>query len=63
MYIAPNWSNFNSVLSMTRSIFDKTPLPYVPETCSEFRLKRDIIRYNLKSYVTWNSIAGIFWTH
>ncbi len=60
LYVAPNWSNFNSVLSMTRSIFDKTPLPYVPETCSEFQLKRDIIRYNLKSYVNWNSIAGIF---
>ncbi len=60
VYIAPHWSNFNSVLSMTKSIFDKTPLPYVPETCSEFQLKRDIIRYNLKSYVSWNSIAGIF---
>lgn len=60
VYVAPNWSNFNSVLSMTRSIFDKTPLPYVAETCSEFQLKRDIIRYNLKSYVTWKSLAGIF---
>jgi len=60
VYVAPNWSNFNSVLSMTRSIFDKTPLPYVPETCSEFQLKRDIIRYNLRSYVNWGSIAGIF---
>lgn len=60
IYIAPNWSNFNSALSMTRSIFDKTPLPYVPETCSEFQLKRDITRYNLISYVNWNSIAGIF---
>ncbi len=60
VHIAPNWSNFNSVLSMTKSIFDRTPLPYVPETCSEFQLKRDIIRYNLMSYVSWNSIAGIF---
>lgn len=60
IHIEPNWSNFNSVLSMTKSIFDKTPLTYVPETCSEFQLKRDIIRYNLKSYVSWNSIAGIF---
>lgn len=60
VYIAPDWSNFNSVLSMTKSIFDKTPLPYVPETCSEFQLKRDIIRYNLKSYVNWNSVAGVF---
>lgn len=58
--ITENWGNFNSVLAMTTSIFDKTPLPYVPETCSEWELKRDIIRYNLKSYVSWKSLAGIF---
>jgi anaerobic magnesium-protoporphyrin IX monomethyl ester cyclase len=44
------WSNFNSTLSVTRSIFDKTSLPYVPDTMSEFELKRDIIQYNLKTY-------------
>jgi len=57
--ITKDWANFNSVLAMTVSIFDKTPLPYVPETCSEWELKRDIIKYNLKSYVSWKSIAGI----
>lgn len=57
--IDENWKNFNSVLSMTTSIFDKTPLPYVPETTSEWELKRDIIRYNLKSYVSWKSIGSI----
>lgn len=55
-----NWGNFNSVLAMTSSIFDKTPLPYVPETCSEWQLKRDIIMYNLRSYVNVKSIAAIF---
>jgi hypothetical protein len=45
---------------MTSSIFDKTPLPYVPETCSEWQLKRDIIKYNLRSYVSWKSVAAIF---
>ena len=55
-----HWANFNSVLAMTTSIFDKTPLPYVPETCSEWELKRDIIYYNLKSYVNWKSMAAIF---
>jgi hypothetical protein len=54
-----DWGNFDSVLAMTTSIFDKTPLPYVPETCSEWQLKRDIIRYNLKSYVNRKSIAAI----
>ena len=55
-----NWGNFNSVLAMTTSIFDKTPLPYVPETCSEWELKRDIIRYNLKSNLNFKAIASIF---
>jgi anaerobic magnesium-protoporphyrin IX monomethyl ester cyclase len=55
-----DWGNFDSVLAMTTSIFDKTPLPYVPETCSEWQLRRDIIRYNLKSYVNKKSIAAIF---
>jgi anaerobic magnesium-protoporphyrin IX monomethyl ester cyclase len=59
IHIEPGWSNFNSTLSVTRSIFDKTPLPYVPETTSEFELKRDIIKYNMKTYVTGRAIMGI----
>lgn len=58
--VTKDWANFNSVLSMTTSIFDKTPLPYIPETCSEWELKRDIIKYNLRSYVNMKSIAAIF---
>jgi hypothetical protein len=57
--VEPGWSNFNSTLSVTRSIFDKTPLPYVPETTSEFELKRDIIKYNMKTYVTPRAVAAI----
>lgn len=60
MVITENWGNFNSVLAMTSSVFDKTPLPYVPETCSEWELKRDIIRYNLRSYVNMKSIGAVF---
>ena len=70
IHIEPGWSNFNSTLSVTRSIFDKTPLPYVPETTSEFELKRDIIKYNLKTYVTARALKsillrkkGIGWYH
>jgi anaerobic magnesium-protoporphyrin IX monomethyl ester cyclase len=58
--VTTNWRNFDSVLAMTSSIFDKTPLPYVPETCSEWELKRDIIKYNLRSYVNWRSVGAIF---
>lgn len=59
IHVEPDWSNFNSTLSISRSIFDKTPLPYVPETTSEFELKRDIIKYNMKSYVTLRAIMAI----
>jgi anaerobic magnesium-protoporphyrin IX monomethyl ester cyclase len=59
LHIEPGWSNFNSTLSVTRSIFDRTPLPYVPETTSEFELKRDIIKYNLKTYVTPRAVIAI----
>ena len=59
IHIAPGWSNFNSTLSVTRSIFDTTPLPYVPETTSEFELKRDIIKYNMKTYVTPRAVLAI----
>ena len=59
IHVEPGWSNFNSTLSVTRSIFDRTPLPYVPETTSEFELKRDIIKYNLKTYVTATAVKGI----
>lgn len=55
-----NWANFNSVLAITTSVFDKTPLPYVPETCSEWQLKREITLYNLMSYVNRKSLAAIF---
>jgi len=57
--ITENWGNFNSTLAATRSIFDKTPLPYVPETCSEWELKRDIIRYNYTSYINIRAIKRI----
>ncbi len=57
--ILPGWTNFNSTLSATRSIFNKTPLPYVPETMGEFELKRDIIRYNFRTYIRWKPIWAI----
>jgi len=57
--ISKHWSNFNSTLAMTRSILDKTPLPYVPETCSEWELKRDIVRYNYRSYLHWRALVRI----
>lgn len=60
IHIEPSWSNFNSSLSVTRSIFDKTPIPYVPETTSEYELKRDIIKYNIKAYLNLRALLAIF---
>jgi len=57
--VTQHWGNFNSTLAMTRSIIDKTPLPYVPETSSEWELKRDIIRYNYRSYLHWRALVRI----
>ncbi len=57
--VKPGWSNFNSTLSVTRSVFDTAPLPYVPETASEWELKRDIIRYNIKSYLNLDAVSAI----
>ena len=57
--ITKNWGNFNSTLAMTRSLFDKTPLPYVPETTSEWELKREIVRYNYRSYLHWRALIKI----
>jgi len=51
MTVEPLWRNFNSTLTATRSIFDTTPLPYVPEGTSAWELKRDIFRYNLSFYL------------
>jgi radical SAM superfamily enzyme YgiQ (UPF0313 family) len=59
IHIEPGWANFNSTLSVTRSIFDRTPLPYVPETTSEFELKRDIIKYNMKTYFAPRALMAI----
>jgi anaerobic magnesium-protoporphyrin IX monomethyl ester cyclase len=59
LHIAPGWMNFNSTLSITRSIFSTTPLPYVPEGTTEFELKRDIIRTNLRAYFQWKIIKKI----
>jgi radical SAM superfamily enzyme YgiQ (UPF0313 family) len=59
IHVAPGWTNFNSTLSVTHSIFDRTPLPYVPDTTSEFELKRDIVRYNLRTYLAPRAFLAI----
>ena len=50
IHISDEWSNFNSTLVSTRSIFNKVPLPYVPEGTHPWDLKREIISANLGFY-------------
>ncbi len=57
-----HWENFCSALSeMGLPLTNRKPLPYVPETSSEWELTRDVIRYNLLStlrpQVIWGVIA------
>jgi len=45
-----HWENFTSSLSeMALPLSRRRPLPYIPETTSEWELTRDVIRYNLLS--------------
>ena len=61
LHVEPLWKNFNSTLTATRSIFDPTPLPYVPEGTTAWELKRDIFRCNMGFYfkpkTLWNVIT------
>jgi hypothetical protein len=50
MNVQPHWSNFNSTLTATRSIFNITPLPYIPEGTTEWELKKDIFNCNMSWY-------------
>jgi anaerobic magnesium-protoporphyrin IX monomethyl ester cyclase len=59
LHITPGWLNCNSTLSITRSIFSTTPLPYVPEGTTEFELKQEIIRRNLQGVFQWKIIKSI----
>ncbi len=58
--IQKHWSNFNSTLTITRSIFDTTPLPFVPDTTTEWQLKREITKSNFKFYLHPRLIWAMF---
>jgi anaerobic magnesium-protoporphyrin IX monomethyl ester cyclase len=59
LHIEPGWTNFNSTLSVTRSIFSTIPLAYAPEGTTEFELKRDIVKRNLQYFFKWKIIKKI----
>lgn len=55
-----HWKNFLSTLAdLGTFILNHPPLPYVPETASEWELKRDIVRYNVKAQLRWTSIKTV----
>ena len=59
LIITKDWGNFDSTLSGTNTIFQRTPLAYVPETCSEWELKRDIVRNNIRANLTIRNIINL----
>ena len=55
-----HWTNFLSTLAdLGNFLLKHPPLPYVPETASEWELKRDIVRYNVKAQLRWSSIKAM----
>ena len=50
IYIEPDWKNFNSTIVSTQSIFNTTPIPYIPEGTHPWELKRDTVKANLGFY-------------
>lgn len=59
LHVEPLWKNFNSTLTATRSLFDPTPLPYVPDGTTPWELKRDIFRCNMGFYFRPSTIWSV----
>ncbi len=59
IHVEPFWTNFNSTLTATRSLFNPSPLPYVPEGTTAWELKRDIFRSNMAFYFTPRTILNV----
>ncbi len=54
------WENFTSTLAeMGMPLTHRRPLPYVPETASEWELSRDIIRFNILAALRPSIIKGV----
>lgn len=47
LFIEENWTNLNACGSLVQDSLTESKLPYVPKTCDEKILKRDIVRANL----------------
>jgi len=55
-----HWENFASALAeMGLPLTNRKPLPYVPETSSEWELTRDVIRYNLLASLRPSVLKGV----
>jgi radical SAM superfamily enzyme YgiQ (UPF0313 family) len=47
LHVDENWTNLNACASLVQDSLTASKLPYVPKTCSEEELKKDIIKANL----------------
>lgn len=47
LYIEKTWTNLNACATLAGDVLNKSRLPYVPTTCTETALKKDVILANL----------------
>ncbi len=47
LFIEKNWTNLNACATLVEDALNESRLPYVPRTCKEVVLKKDIIKANL----------------
>lgn len=47
LYIEKNWTNLNACATLVEDTLSEYRLPYVPATCEEITLKKDILKANL----------------
>ena len=55
-----SWENYTSSVSdIGRLLFQQPPLPYVPESASEWELIRDVIGYNVRMMLTPSMLVSV----
>lgn len=56
----PLWTNFSSASAVTKGIFNKQPLPYVPEGCTQKELEGTVLLANLLFYLNITNLKKLF---
>ncbi|TAN60334.1 B12-binding domain-containing radical SAM protein [bacterium] len=56
----PMWANFSSAGAVTKGVFNKEPLPYVPPGCTQRELEGTILLANLLFYLNITNLKNLF---